>query len=104
MKINLTLNSNGLADRIEKTSERGCIDVQNPSIPNVLLPIVRNYVEGKPIDQKVRVIPTSGQMWQELTHNEKEALLELVELTGVRAEDYCRLWQSQLPRPPRGKE
>ena len=101
MKINLTLNSNGLADRIVKTEGLGWLDkTPLPVMPDALRPMVHNYDEKKGINASVKVLPTNGQIWHQLTQDEKEQLLELVEYTGVRAEDYMRLWTSMLPKDP----
>ena len=95
MKIKLTLNSKGLVDRIERTDETTWLNLEKPTVPDVLLPLTHNT---KAVTQDIKVIPVSGQQWQNLTQNEKEELLELVEVTGVRAEDYVRLFQSMLPK------
>lgn len=106
MKLEAKLKSDGLVDDIQRSEKPTWIEeyqtknAKLPSIPDVFKPLVVG--DAKDIS-KVQIIPISGQHWSNLTCNEKNHLLELVEYTGQSAEDYCRLWQSQLPRTPRGK-
>ena len=100
MKITLEINEKGLPQRVSKDVSSGWLDNIKPVLPDVFKPLVNNY-NGKAISSNLEVIPISGQMWHSLTQNEKEDLLELVEFTGVRAEDYVRNFTSMLPKDRR---
>lgn len=106
MKIGVKLNSDGLVEDVQRVEKPTWIEeyqtenAKLPSIPDILKSLILGDVKDI---SKIQIIPISGQKWHNLTQNEKNQLLELVEYTGQSAEDYCRLWQSQLPRTPRGK-
>ena len=99
MGISVETNEKGLVKRIAKSDKSSWLDSPQ-KLPDVFLPLVLNYTKGQAISKDIEVIPISGQKWGELTQGEKEQLLELVEYTGVRAEDYCRHWESMLPKDP----
>jgi len=103
VKIKVKLNNKGLVEDIEKqeVDSDWITDKKLPVLPDIFLPVVSNYTIGSPISKDIRVSPISGQQWSNLTHNERGKLLELVEWLGESAEEYCRKWQSLLPRDPR---
>ena len=101
MKITIRRDEKGLVNYIDKSAAPGWLDVgKPPTLPGSFQPIVHNYTNGQPVSKDIKVIPISGQQWLNLTQNEQEQLLELVEWLGVTAEDYCRQFQSMLPRDP----
>jgi len=108
MKIQVRLNDKGLVQAVEKVEGLDWIEQAQqggkpPVLPNAFLSLVNKYDKGKPVSSDTKVIPISGQQWHNLTQNEKEELLALVEFTGIRAEDYIRKFQAMLPKNPRGK-
>ena len=108
MKITIRLNDKGLVRDIEKDDSKWDwietarqLKLQLPPLPRGLEPLVNRYKPGDAITKDMEIIPPSGQFWSQLTDTEKTKLLELIEWTGQSAEEYCRHFQSMLPRDPR---
>ena len=106
MKLKIKMKD-GRVDEIERDeSKETWIEKKAGKVPlpNWVLPLALDYIEGEDISLSIKITCPSGQQWQAFRSDQKADLLELVEWLGKDVSDFVTKLESSYPKNPKGKQ